>query len=76
MRDLSQPKRRGVDILHNPRLNKMTGFSEEEREALGLVGLVPEGIDSEDTQVAARPAPGKPQAHRPRQVHLSHRAVG
>ena len=51
MRDLSQPKRRGVDILQNPRLNKMTGFSEEEREALGLVGLVPEGIDSEDTQV-------------------------
>ena len=51
MRDLSQPKRRGVDILHNPRLNKMTGFTEEEREALGLVGLVPEGIDTEDTQV-------------------------
>ena len=33
-----QPKRRGVEILHDPRLNKMTGFSEEEREArrLGL----------------------------------------
>ena len=46
-----QPKRRGVDILHDPRLNKMTGFSEEEREALGLVGLVPEGIDTETTQV-------------------------
>jgi hypothetical protein len=64
MRDLEtpQPKRRGVDILHDPRLNKMTGFSEKEREALGLVGLVPEGIDTEDTQVqrvlhqsAARP---------------------
>lgn len=46
-----QPKRRGVDILHDPRLNKMTGFSEKEREALGLVGLVPEGIDTETTQV-------------------------
>jgi malate dehydrogenase (oxaloacetate-decarboxylating)(NADP+) len=52
MSDLEpQPKRRGVDILHDPRLNKMTGFSEKEREALGLVGLVPEGIDTEDTQV-------------------------
>ena len=46
-----QPKRRGMDILRDPRLNKMTGFSEEEREALGLVGLVPEGIDTETTQV-------------------------
>jgi malate dehydrogenase (oxaloacetate-decarboxylating)(NADP+) len=45
------PKRRGVDILHDPRLNKMTGFTEEEREALGLMGLVPEGIDNEATQV-------------------------
>jgi malate dehydrogenase (oxaloacetate-decarboxylating)(NADP+) len=43
---------RGVDVLHNPRLNKMTAFSEAEREALRLVGLVPEGIDSETTQVA------------------------
>jgi hypothetical protein len=43
--EMPQPKRRGGDILHDPRLNKMTGFSEEEREALGLVGLVLEGID-------------------------------
>ena len=46
-----QPKRLGVDILYDPRLNKNTGFSEEEREALGLVGMVPEGIDTETTQV-------------------------
>jgi malate dehydrogenase (oxaloacetate-decarboxylating)(NADP+) len=45
------PKRRGVNILQDPRLNKMTGFTEEEREALGLLGLVPEGIDNEATQV-------------------------
>jgi malate dehydrogenase (oxaloacetate-decarboxylating)(NADP+) len=49
--ETNQPKRRGMDILRDPRLNKMTGFSEEEREALGLVGLVPEGIDTETTQV-------------------------
>ncbi|MGZ8994701.1 MAG: hypothetical protein ACXW16_11860 [Burkholderiaceae bacterium] len=49
--DTTEPKHRGVDILRDPRLNKMTCFSEEEREAFGLVGLVPEGIDTETTQV-------------------------
>src|SRR5271157_5448954 len=49
--DTTEPKHRGVDILRDPRLNKMTCFSEEEREALGLMGLVPEGMDTETTQV-------------------------
>ncbi len=53
MSDLNtpEPKHHGVDILRDPRLNKMTCFSEEEREALGLMGLVPEGMDTETTQV-------------------------
>jgi malate dehydrogenase (oxaloacetate-decarboxylating)(NADP+) len=42
---------RGTSLLRDPRLNKSTAFSEAEREGLGLVGLVPEGIDNEDTQV-------------------------
>src|SRR3981189_438733 len=42
---------RGVGVLGDPRLNKSTAFSEAEREALGLVGLLPEGIDSEETQI-------------------------
>jgi malate dehydrogenase (oxaloacetate-decarboxylating)(NADP+) len=42
---------RGTALLRDPRLNKSTAFSEAECEALGLLGLVPEGIDSEDTQV-------------------------
>jgi malate dehydrogenase (oxaloacetate-decarboxylating)(NADP+) len=42
---------RGISVLRDLRLNKSTAFSESEREALGLVGLVPEGIDDEDTQV-------------------------
>lgn len=42
---------RGLALLRDPRLNKSTAFSEAERQALGLVGLLPEGIDSEDTQV-------------------------
>ena len=42
---------RGVALLRDPQLNKLTAFTESEREALGLVGLVPEGIDSEDKQI-------------------------
>jgi malate dehydrogenase (oxaloacetate-decarboxylating)(NADP+) len=42
---------RGISLLRDPRLNKSTAFTEAEREALGLVGLVPEGIDGEDTQI-------------------------
>ena len=42
---------RGADLLHDPRRNKSTAFSEREREALGLVGLLPEGIDDLDTQL-------------------------
>src|SRR5437773_1364815 len=42
---------RGADLLHDPRRNKSTAFSEQEHEALGLVGLLPEGIDDLDTQL-------------------------
>src|SRR6202162_5410867 len=41
----------GISLLRDPRLNNSTAFTEAEREALGLVGLVPEGIDTEDTQL-------------------------
>jgi malate dehydrogenase (oxaloacetate-decarboxylating)(NADP+) len=42
---------RGAQLLQDPRLNKSTAFTETEREALALIGLVPEAIDTEDTQV-------------------------
>src|SRR2546428_9272693 len=42
---------RGANLRHDPRRNKSTAFSEGEREALGLVGLLPEGIDDLDTQL-------------------------
>ncbi len=42
---------KGVSLLRDPRLNKSTAFSEAERQALGLVGLVPEGIDDEEAQI-------------------------
>jgi len=42
---------RGIDLLHNPALNKGTAFSEEEREALGLRGLLPPYVQTQDEQV-------------------------
>jgi malate dehydrogenase (oxaloacetate-decarboxylating)(NADP+) len=42
---------RGMELLHSPRLNKLTAFTEAEREALGLIGLVPEGLDTEEMQL-------------------------
>ena len=47
----NQPTRRGAWLLHDPRLNKSTAFSEAEREQLGLLGLLPDGIDDLGTQV-------------------------
>jgi malate dehydrogenase (oxaloacetate-decarboxylating)(NADP+) len=44
--------KRGIDVLHDPRLNKSTGFTEAERQALGLVGLVPDVSESIDTQLS------------------------
>jgi hypothetical protein len=32
--------KRGVDLLHDPSLNKSSAFTEAERQALGLVGLL------------------------------------
>jgi malate dehydrogenase (oxaloacetate-decarboxylating)(NADP+) len=42
---------RGVELLQNPRLTKSTAFTEKEREALGLVGLLPEVVEDEELQV-------------------------
>lgn len=47
----SRESLRGIDILNNPSLNKGTGFSEKEREQLGLVGLLPDSIETLDQQV-------------------------
>lgn len=42
---------KGVGLLHDPVLNKGTAFSEEERDALGLRGLLPPRVSSQDEQV-------------------------
>jgi len=43
--------RRGLDVLEDPLLNKGTAFDEEERQALGLLGLLPPHIEDLETQV-------------------------
>jgi malate dehydrogenase (oxaloacetate-decarboxylating)(NADP+) len=43
--------KRGMDLLHDPALNKATAYTEAERQALGLVGLVPDVTESEDLQL-------------------------
>jgi malate dehydrogenase (oxaloacetate-decarboxylating)(NADP+) len=42
---------RGVDVLRNPGLNKGTAFSEAERDSLGLRGLLPPHVCTQDEQV-------------------------
>jgi malate dehydrogenase (oxaloacetate-decarboxylating)(NADP+) len=44
-------RQRGIEVLHDPRLNKSTGFTEAERQTLGLVGLVPDVTESIETQL-------------------------
>jgi malate dehydrogenase (oxaloacetate-decarboxylating)(NADP+) len=47
----SPATKRGIDLLRDPQLNKSTAFTEAEREALGLTGLLPAAVDSEKTPV-------------------------
>src|SRR5262245_3279506 len=44
-------EKRGIEVLHDPQLNKSTAFTETEREALGLTGLLPSGVETEEIQV-------------------------
>src|SRR5271157_5417135 len=46
----SQPTLRGVDLLQTPLLNKGTAFTEAERKAFGLDGLLPPVIETLDQQ--------------------------
>jgi malate dehydrogenase (oxaloacetate-decarboxylating) len=42
---------RGLDVLNSPSLNKGTAFTEAERKALGLTGLLPPDISTLEAQV-------------------------
>jgi malate dehydrogenase (oxaloacetate-decarboxylating) len=42
---------RGLDVLNSPSLNKGTAFTESERKALGLTGLLPPDVSTLEAQV-------------------------
>ena len=42
----------GMALLHDPMMNKGTAFTESERDALGLRGLLPPRVFTQDEQVA------------------------
>ena len=48
---MAPPVKRGLDLIMDPSLNKSTAFTETERQALGLVGLVPDVTETEDLQL-------------------------
>jgi malate dehydrogenase (oxaloacetate-decarboxylating)(NADP+) len=41
----------GIEVLQDPGLNKSTAFSDSEKEALGIVGLVPDVTETQDLQL-------------------------
>ena len=43
--------RSGYEILHDPRLNKGTAFTEKERDMYGLHGLLPSQIETIEQQI-------------------------
>lgn len=49
----SASTKRGVELLHDPLLNKDAAFTLEEREALGLQGLLPPAVQTIQQQVNA-----------------------
>jgi malate dehydrogenase (oxaloacetate-decarboxylating)(NADP+) len=46
----------GYELLHSPRLNKGTAFTEAQRRAYGLEGLLPPAVTNIELQVARRHA--------------------
>ena len=48
---MTSTSKRGIDILQDSSINKSTGFSETEKQALGIIGLVPDVVETIDTQM-------------------------
>ncbi len=44
-------QKKGYDLLHDPKLNKSTAFTAEEKDKLGLTGLIPDVTETIDEQV-------------------------
>src|SRR5215813_11215761 len=43
--------KRGIELLRDPSLNKSTAFSDAEKAAHGLVGLLPDVTETEELQL-------------------------
>src|SRR3979411_2166510 len=48
----STTNKRGIELLRDPSINKSTAFTEGEKQALGVVGLVPDVTETEDLQLS------------------------
>ena len=48
MKDPQNAIPHGVSLLHDPLRNKGTAFTENERDALGLRGLLPPHVHTQD----------------------------
>jgi len=48
---MTSTAKHGIELLRDPSLNKSTAFTEAERQALGIVGLVPDVTESIETQL-------------------------
>ncbi|MGW8183170.1 MAG: NAD-dependent malic enzyme [Burkholderiales bacterium] len=49
---VASERRHGLSLLRDPVLNKGTAFTEEERDALGLRGLLPSVVSTQEQQAA------------------------
>lgn len=49
---LDEKVRTGVELLHDPQRNHGTAFTQEERQRLGLCGLLPPRVTPQEVQVA------------------------
>src|SRR5882672_5484130 len=49
--NMTSTTKRGIELLHDPRLNKSTAFTEAEKQALSLIGLLPDVTETEDLQL-------------------------
>jgi malate dehydrogenase (oxaloacetate-decarboxylating)(NADP+) len=48
---MTSTAKHGIELLHDPSLNKSTAFTEAEKKALGLVGLVPDITETDEIQL-------------------------
>ena len=65
-----------ISCLSDARLNKGTAFTDEERDAFGLHGLLPPHVGTLDEQVAAAAAGAARIRHRSRALRLPARPAG